>query len=264
MTPELEDSLITMAEAGDLDRMGTLLTASQESPSEKTVQNLLATAAHSCHPKVINFLLAQYPSVPLQEEVIRTAVNTGSIPVFEALLARDPSVINMPFDKRGSPLIVACMGQQSVEYLRFLLEAGANPNQDPDAAAFPLALVAALYKAPAAIDLLLQHGARLEHSGALAAAARLGNELMVRHLLGRGARPDADDPAPAMEVNASPLHVAVSKCRLSIVRILLQHGADPNAPDSSGATAIEVAEQMRLKRQDMSEMLDLLGGERGR
>lgn len=262
MTPKLEDSLITMASAGDVDQMRTLLTAGQESQSEETIQNLLMTAAKSSHLDVINFLLAQYPSVPLNEEIVRAAVNIGSISIFEALLARDPSLINMHFDRRGTPLIVACMGQQAVEYLRFLLEAGADPNQDPDAAAFPLALVAALYTDPAAINLLLQHGARLERSGALAAAARRGNEPMIRYLLDCGACLDAD--APAIGTDASPLHIAVRAGHAGVARILLQHGADPNATDANGATTIEVAKQMRLKGKDISEMIEVLGREQGR
>lgn len=263
MTPDLEDSFITVASAGDVDQLRTLLTDGQESPSEEIIQNLLTTAAKSSHLDVVTFLLAQYPSTPLNEEIVRAAVNTGSISIFAALLARDPSLINMHFDKRGTPLTVACMGQQKVEYLRFLLEAGADPNQDPDAAAFPLALVAALYADPALIDLLLQHGARLERSGALAAAAHLGNEPMLRRLLERGAHPDAD--ADAMGNGASPLHVAVSAGHGGVARILLRHGgADPNAADASGTTAIELAKQMRLQGKDMSEMIEVLGGERGR
>ena len=263
MTLDLENSFITVASAGDVNQLRTLLTDGQESPSKESIQNLLTTAAKSSHLDVVTFLLAQYPSIPLNEEIVRAAVNTGSIPIFAALLARDPSLINMHFDKRGTPLIVACMGQQTIEYLRFLLEAGADPNQDPDAAAFPLALVAALYADPAAIDLLLQHGARLKRSGALAAAAQLGNEPMLRRLLERGARPDAD--AAAMGTGASPLHVAVSTGHAGVARILRGHGgADPNAADASGATAIELAKQMRPQGKDMSEMMKILEGEQGR
>lgn len=240
--------------------MRTLLTGGQESPSQETIRKLLTTAAKSSHYELVTLLLEHYPSVSMDEEIVRAAVNTGSIPIFTALLARDPSLINMHFDRRGTPLIVACMGQQSVEYLQFLLEAGADPNQDPDAAAFPLALVAALYSNPAAIDLLLHHGASLERSGALAAAARRGNELMLRRLLERGARPESD--ATVMGTGASPLHVAVRAGHAGIARILLQQGgADPTVADVSGFTAIEAAKQMRLQGKDMSEMMEVLGAE---
>ncbi|KAF2128255.1 ankyrin [Dothidotthia symphoricarpi CBS 119687] len=239
MTPELGKSLINMAAAADVDQMRTLLATGEESPSEETIQSLLTTAAGGSHLDVVNLLLTQYPTVSPNEEVVRAAVYTGSIPIFKALLARDSSLINMQFDRRGTPLIVACMSKQTVEYLRFLLEAGADPNQDPDAASFPLALVAAFYTDPAAIDLLLEHGARLERSGALSAASRRGNEPMIYYLLERGIRLDTD--APTMGTDALPLHVAVKSGHAGAARILLQHGADPDTTDASGATAFEVA-----------------------
>ncbi|KAM0541482.1 hypothetical protein ACHAPJ_013217 [Fusarium lateritium] len=260
MTLEVMQSLIATASAGNVDQMRTLLTAGQESPSEETIQTLLTTAAKGSHLDTVNFLLESYPSVLLEEEIVRAAVNTGSIPVFQALLNQDPQVINMTFDKRGTPLIVACMGQQTPEYLKFLLEAGADPNQDPDAAAFPLALVAGLYNDPTVIDLLLQHGARLERSGALAAAAWRGKESMLRCLLNRGARLDAD--ARDVGIHASPLHVAVRAGRVGVAKILLQHGADPSATDASGTTAIEVVHRMTLQGKDMGEMVEVLRGSR--
>jgi DNA topoisomerase VI subunit B len=249
------DTLITLASAGDANRLKTILSNDQESLSEKTIQDLLTAAAKSSQLEVLNLLLSQYPAVPLNEQVVRGAVNAGSIPTMEVLLARDPSVITMPFDHYGSPLIVACMGRQKYEYLKYLLEAGADPNQYPDAATFPLALVAALYKDPAVIDLLLNHGARLESSGALGAAARLGNEVMISHLLDRGARSDIDDAT-----GGSPLHTAVRAGHVGVVKILLQYSADLKLVDSSGNTAIDVAHKMRQEGKDMSEMLELLGG----
>ncbi|KAJ4246055.1 hypothetical protein NW762_013800 [Fusarium torreyae] len=260
MTPDFEQSLIAIASAGDVGQLKTLLTTDQEPQSEQSLQKLLTTAAKGSHLDAINFLLSQYPYVPLDEEIVRAAVNTGSVPIFEALLARDPGVINMQFDRRGTPLIVACMGQQRFEYLKFLLEAGADPNQDPDAALFPLALAAGLYNDPTVIDLLLQHGARLERSGALAAAAWRGKVSMLRRLLDRGARLDAD--ARDVGIHESPLHVAVKAGRVGVVKILLQHGADPSSTDANGTTAIEVAHQMTLQGKNMGEMLEVLRGSR--
>ncbi|KAG9573143.1 hypothetical protein KCV01_g18776, partial [Aureobasidium melanogenum] len=245
MTSEPEDTLLNLALAGDIAQMRTLLMASEEQPSEITIQHLLIVAVKRSDIGVVELLLEQYPLVTLNEEIVRGAANTGSIPIFEILLARDPSIINMPFDTRGSPLIVACMGRQTTEYLKFLLEAGADPNQDPDAATYPLALVAALYSDTDAIDLLLRHGARLDHSGSLAAAARLGNEPTIRRLLDRGARLDND--GYSLGALTSPLHVAVEAGRIGVVRVLLQRGADPNTTDASGATAIDVARQMKFK-----------------
>lgn len=262
MTSTVENSLITLAAAGDVDQLCSLFTTIQEPPSEDTIQHLLTAAAKGSHLNIITFLLAQYPSISLDEEVIRAAVYTGSIPIFKALLAKDPRVVNIQFDKRGTPLIVACTSRQTFEYLQLLLEAGADPNQDPDCAAFPLAIVSAFYNDPAVVDLLLQHGARLEDSGALPTAARFGNEPMLRRLLDRGAHLDS--------IHASPLHAAIRASHggvkaghVSVVRTLLQYGADPNVADSSGATAVEFASQLRSQGKDILNMMDVLTGNQG-
>lgn len=258
MSSTLKDQLKILASTGDVDQMRNLLAPEKESLSQETIQELLTSAAKSTQIQAVSFLLSQHPSITLNEEIVRAAVNTGSIPLMQTLLAKDPSVINMQFDMRGTPLIVACMGRQNIEFLRFLLEAGADPNQDPDAASYPLALVAGLYKDTAGIDLLLRHGARIEHSGALSAAARLGNELMMRNLLDKGARPETD--APPTGTGASPLHVAVKAGHVGVARTLMQHGADPNATDGSGTSAIEVARQMKQQGKVIPEMVEALEG----
>lgn len=265
MMPNSEASLLDLAVAGNVAQMRTLLKSRQEQPSETTIQDLLITAMESSHFGIVELLLDQYQFVTLNEEIVRGAVNTGSIPITKILLARNPSLVNMPFDKRGSPLIVACMGRQKIEYLKFLLDAGADPNQDPDAATYPLALVAALYRDPDAIDLLLRHDARLEHSGCLAAAATLGNEPMMRRLLDRGARLEDDAYSVGTDTSfETPLHIAVKRCHLGIVRILLQYGVVPTVIDAKGATALDVAKQMNNSGTDMSQMLRIPGEDRAR
>ncbi|GKU21123.1 unnamed protein product [Fusarium langsethiae] len=234
-----------------------MLLQEEESPPDETVQELLATAARNSHLDVVKFLLAKYDSVSLNEEIVRCAVRLGSIPIMKALLAREPYAINMPFDHYGSPLIVACMGRKNNDYLQFLLEAGADPNQDPDAATYPLAIVAALFKDPAVIDILLQHGAKLERSGALGAAARLGNELMMGRLLERGARPETD--AIRQTERETPLHTAVEAGHVGVTRMLLRHGDDAKGLDGNGMMPIDIAKKMQERGKDMSQILEVLG-----
>jgi hypothetical protein len=102
MTSGPKDPLLNLAVAGDVVQMKTLLTASEEPPSESTIQNLLLAAVRESHSGAVKLLLNQYPSISLNEEIVRGAVNTGSIPISRILLARYPYIINMPFDKRGS------------------------------------------------------------------------------------------------------------------------------------------------------------------
>jgi hypothetical protein len=250
---------ITVASPEDVDQVKTFL-SKHESPSEKAIKKLLVEAAKSDKLNVVNFILDQYPTVPIEEEPLRAAVNIGSIPITKALLARDPTLINLPFDHRGSALIVACMGRQRVEYLRFLLEAGADPNMDPDCTAYPLVLVSLLYTDDhaAAIDVLLKHGAITKGTGALASAAQEGKEAMVRYLLEGGANPEAEDKIPGGTHTGPALHGAVRGDHDGVVRLLLQYGADPSATDYSGLTAMEIVKQRELDGKDMSKVLEAL------
>ena len=133
---------------------------------------------------------------------------------------------------------------------------------DPDAAAYPLALVASLYTDPAAIDVLFKHGARPEGTGALACAAQKGNKDMVRSLLDGGACPEAEAKALCVYNTGSPLHGAVRHGHVGVVELLLRYGADITAVDHTGLTAIEIAKQMEsdgVDGVDVSKILDILG-----
>ena len=67
---------------------------------------------------------------------------------------------------------------------------------------------------------------------------------IVRELVSLGADLDAECPAfniYANEVKWTPLHVASFKGKTPVARILLEHGANPDAPDNLGATALHLA-----------------------
>ncbi|KAI1803094.1 ankyrin repeat-containing domain protein [Daldinia bambusicola] len=193
----------------------------------------------------------------INEETIRAAVYSGSIDLFTTLLSKDPTIINYQFDRRGTPLALACQSQQPVSFLEFLLKHGADPNQDPDVALFPIASVAAFYKDTGAAGLLIQHGANLEHTGALAAAAGRGNEIMVRYLLEHGAQQDKD--AVEGRIPEYALHIAARKGYVEIVKLLLDHGAELGKRDAKGRTALEVVREVEEKdRIDLNEVRNLL------
>lgn len=256
MTTDVEEQLTAAASSGDVDQLANLA-KTVESLSSKTVQTLFREAASQSQLPVIEYLLVQFPSVPLNEDTIRTAIYTGSIPLFSALIERDPSIVRMQFDMRGTPLIVACMAKKPLDFLRFLLEAGADPNQDPDTTTFPLALVGAFYTDTGAVDLLLEHGAKLEGSEALSSATQLGNEVMIRYFLQRGAKPDTD-VSEGRAPRDPPVHLAVKKARVGVLKILLDYGADVSVVDSKGKTLREVAVELEERGQDMSEIMELL------
>ena len=254
----LKPFMIAIA-AGDLDKFKQLLAEQGSSKLDEVAAEVLLTeAAWKRQESIFTFLISKYPPRSLNEEVVRAAVYSGSIPIFSALMAWDPTVINLQFDRRGTPLAIACSSRQSPEFLEFLLAAGADPNQDPEMAALPLAAVAAFYSDTRAADLLLTYGARMEGSGALPTAASLGNEVMLRYLLQRGA--DREIAEGGLSVAVLALHAAANRGRAENVRVLLEHGVDANIRNNEGKTALEVAEEAEKVEggKDFSEIKALL------
>lgn len=256
MSPETHSRLIEAASEGDLEQVQQCI-ATGEPLTEETIQGVLAAAAWKSQLSVIEFVLCNHSPNSIEEEAVRAAIYSDSASLFSMLLSKDPSIINMQFDRRGTPLVVACMAQKPVDFLKFLLEAGADPNQDPGCMMMPpLAMVAAFYKNNTeVVDLLLKHGAKLEQSGALAAAATRNNEIMTQHLLTRGAD-HANDPYPLKADFA--LHLAAKRGYVGVLKILLEHGVDANAKDGNGKTASQVAKEAENEGEDRLALQDLL------
>lgn len=79
-------------------------------------------------------------------------------------------------------------------------------------------------------------------SGALLAAASVGDSATVRRLLDqRAASVDERD-----STGRTALMLAVEQGRLEMVRLLVERGADPNAADQSGLTPLKLAQQKGL------------------
>lgn len=251
--------LTDAASTGDLENLKQLLAAQGPQLDEAVIEKLLLAATWAPYESIFMFLLSKYSLRSIPEEVVRGTVYSGSITRFSALLDRDPSLVNLQFDKRGTPLAVACSSRQPVDFLEFLLVAGADPNQDPEMAALPLAAVAAFYRDTAAADLLLKHGARMEGSGALQTAAAMGNEVMLRYLLGHGA--DREMTPAGISAAVVALHGAAKRGHAEAVRVLLDHGVDVHAKNYDGKTALEVVEEAEKKQigEVFSDVKEVLG-----
>ncbi|KAJ4326838.1 hypothetical protein N0V84_002761 [Fusarium piperis] len=260
-------SLASVAASGDVERLRHLLAAEEESPpSEATIQYLLSSASWAERISVVEFLLAEYPPGKFAEEPIRAAIYSGSMPLISAFLRVDPSILLMQYDRQGSALIAACRSRQRPEFIRFLLEAGADPNQDPDCAYLPpLGWAAGWYQksypGTEVIDMLLDYGAETAHSGALRWAARGNHEDVVLRLLERGAdhETDSTEHVVLQGKQAPALHEAASRGYVGVMRILLEHGVDVNCKSSNGSTALDEAERIEaLTGTDLSAAKDLL------
>lgn len=169
-----------------------------------------------------------------------------------------------------TPLHLAAAGQRT-EVARVLLDAGADANAENRRGATPL-----LYACDprprsggrwdpeaqaAVIRLLVERGAdsaHADHGGATALhrAVRARSVAAVRELLALGARIDA----VLKSRGSSPLHLAVQSTgaggtagtrdeQLEIVELLLHYGADPTAPDATGGTPRNGAENEDVAKE---------------
>jgi len=150
--------------------------------------------------------------------------------------------------------------------VKWLLDHGANPNMGPSVVfqvgreAVPdsgMALqLAACWSTISTLDLLLEHGAQLEHSFPMHDAAGSGDERisMMAHLIELGVDVNGLDSARVRFRHGTPLHCAVGELNFGTVRFLLNNGADPNVEDVYGVTPIEAAQKMGNQ-----EIITLLG-----
>ena len=66
-------------------------------------------------------------------------------------------------------------------------------------------------------------------------AAKRGHVDIVKLLLEHGANPNIQEN----KYGYTPLHVAVKNCHVDVVRVLLEHGADPTIRDNEGRTPLD-------------------------
>jgi ankyrin repeat protein len=196
------------------------------------------------------------------------AIRAGDTGSAAQMLDRDPSLAEAKNPQGVSAVLMACYtGRKEIRDL--LIERGAKLELDEAVAAGKLAQVQQLVEAnPASAGGYSPDGFPL-----LALAAAFGHEEVVRYLYGQGADLNAISkngtgytaltgavagrhPGVARwlvengaQVNYryakghSPLLEAAANGSLDIVKILLAHGADPQAKTDEGKSALDFAEQ---------------------
>lgn len=156
----------------------------------------------------------------------------------------------------GAPLIAIAARSASLESLRFLIASGADVNARTPVGETPLMLAAfffnedergpqAFEKHERAVRMLVDAGAELEnwryHYTPLAYAAYRGNDRLVRFLVERGARANADAEDGLTYVN-TPLMMAAIQGHQTVADYLIRAGADPKVRViNGGSTAAEFA-----------------------
>lgn len=179
---------------------------------------------------------------------VQEAIQSGKLHVNQS--------VRTPGFQEGAPLVLVAARYASLKTLRYLISAGANVNAR--AATGETALMLASYfknEDPQrftstnegheqAARILVEAGASLEnvpyHYTPLAYAAYAGHNRLVRYLLERGARVDADAEEGIAYVN-TPLMMAAIQGHLETTVWLLRAGANARTRVYLGHTAAELA-----------------------
>lgn len=203
---------------------------------------------------------AQMPAGTSDSERLHNAIVVDDVGyVQEAIQSGRMSVnhqVRTPGFQEGAPLILVAARYASLRTLRYLISAGANLNAR--AATGETALMLASFFSnddpqrlasnneahEQAVRILVEAGASLENAPnnytPLAYAAYQGHNRIVRFLLNRGARVDADAQDGVAYVN-TPLMMAAIQGHAETAVSLLRAGADARTRVHMGHTAAELA-----------------------
>lgn len=196
---------------------------------------------------------------------------TKNLKYFKLLWEADPSISTVEFNHIGNTAGFAIVSDQT-DVVAFLLEKGLDPNS-PEFAYHPAIENAAGNGNLEIVRMLLDYGANVKETNALARAQCLGHIEMLKLLVQKGgmdingpqkrwvdftgyepADEDDNDEAPDTEeeeaAQKSPvLHLAVAKGQIEVVRALLfDLKADATLTDGKGRTALQRAQKKGNKK----------------
>jgi ankyrin repeat protein len=231
----------------ELEAVQSIAAAAQSGDAEALRQQLDA------RPDLINALAGRgfQKATALHLAVLRNRHDT-----IRLLIARGADFDARDFPDNAAPLHFAAM-YGDLETIRLLVEAGGDvegKGDDPEVGVLGWATCFRQVREDVA-EFLLSHGATLNLWSAIA-LSRLDD---VRSMIAR----DRALLAQRMTRNhhrRTPLHHAVAKNRLAIVQLLLELGADPNAADATGMTALTTAAQENADPAIVSALVAAGGG----
>jgi ankyrin repeat protein len=190
---------------------------------------------------------------------LHEAAKGGHADVVRLLLAHGADVNAREAGDNTSPLHWAAAGNHH-ETVRALLDGGADVHGTGDVHELDVIGWAAFYHAPGVdpadiepsrrdlVALLVQRGARHHIFSALS----VGDHDLIRSLVEHD--PDAlDRRLSRFERGQTPLHLAMNRKRYDLVDLLIELGADVDAPDGAGQTPLAVA-MLRGDREAMTRL----------
>ena len=243
--------LVQAASNGDCETLKTLLRPDPSQTLQEasiTLEKLVATAAAKGNASVVEYGVTLGANVN-DYNVVQAVTEGRSLDVYKSVVPAGYK-LNRDYGFVGGPL--SWVGND-VPLAAYLLEHGANPNNEMQSAMYqPMALAARNPNDNAEmIELFIRHGAQIDRSGALLVAAEHGNLEAARCLISHAANVnlcqwrDTFVMRPGREETA--LHRAVKSRHESIVALLLESGADTKLKDAQGKTALDLAREMEVE-----------------
>lgn len=176
------------------------------------------------------------PGLAAENSPFYLSIRNNDLPALRQLI-RDPGPKTR--DARGNSPLMYAAALGSIDSMRLLLDAGADPNFANDFAATPVMWCAG---DAAKVRLLLSRGARVDarsklgRTPLLIAAAYDGATEAAGLLIEKGADVNARD-----EGGISVLEQAASSNHIELVRLLLSKGVNVNTADGGGVTPLVAA-----------------------
>ena len=197
---------------------------------------------------------------------LHVAVSVSNVRIIHSLLMSSSASINATDDKGRTPLMTSCMSECiTIEVVRLLLEAGADPALADSNGIIPLHMVVSQSGSTALVDMLCSRAPSSVNHRAfndktpLYLACRVGHEGAVSKLLSQGAK----QLALCTNIDVCPLAIAVENGHLGVVRVLMNEGGIPAV---GGVMALPRAMQISIIRHRaiILRLLLTADGEEGR
>jgi ankyrin repeat protein len=178
--------------------------------------------------KLLNAAANPNAALPTGETPLMTCSWTGNAGAVKLLLARGADV-HAKETRRGQTALMWALEQKHLEAARVLVEHGADVRARSKSGFTPL-LFAAKQGDMESVRVLLAAGANVNE----------GTPIQNRPT-GRRAAPLPDDADPNVPDGVTPLLMASASGHEELSLFLLENGANPNAADGTGATALHYA-----------------------
>ena len=215
--------------------------------SDLTLNEILAYAVLADHVPCIRDCLEGGATVT--HEVNINAIGNSTLEAYKLLV---PAGLNVNEREGSDGALGWAINARDMPFITFLLQSGALPYLGGIDRESPL-MLAIHDNLPSVVKLLMDYDPYLDEDDLLLTAIFCADVEIIECLLENGL--DANewtDDTPRSQ-RWPVLHLAVTEGRLDVVEALLRYGADVEAKDSNGKTALEKA--IMIGREDIANVL---------